>query len=557
MKRLTATSLLVFALHTGAPGLIAQQPSATGPRGDVVELPPMMVEESISSVPWLYVNAGGIEFLSRCSAATTRNLVEAWLTKLQLVHAVVPGTFLARTDVSTVFVLYAQDLRQTVSAEIQRQLQQDRVGIAPSMRLSDRDTHAAIAYIDETRFDASTLSISPNHVRYLLEGRVPELPSWFVDGIARFWRRADFVVDPITLGPLVWIDATETDALAGDSDRPRTLLPAAELFASGAALAVQNRHPRRQQVRAATEELFVRWAIVSGDATRAALWRLADHAATAPVTEEIFETCFGFGFSELRDRLSDYLPRAVKETKRIDPGKPPALPRIAIERATSNQIARVRGEWERLAIGHVQRRLPQVREPYIAQARRTLRRAYDAGDRDPRLLATLGLCELEAGNPTGAVPFLEAATHAGVVRPRAYHELAALRFAALQRRAPEKRTFSFVELAPVLTPLRRAITQAPQLPECFALLAEAWSRCDVSPNASELAELETGARLFARRPAVGLPIATALAHHGRKAEAVAVLDACAPYATDDATRSDIARLREQLAPAPAPASTGR
>jgi len=54
------------------------------------------------------------------------------------------------------------------------------------------------------------------------------------------------------------------------------------------------------------------------------------------------------------------------------------LPDFEVERATSNEIARLRGEWERLAIGHVQRRLPRVREPYIAQARRTLRRAYDA-----------------------------------------------------------------------------------------------------------------------------------------------------------------------------------
>ena len=46
-------------------------PAASGP---AVELPPMMVEESISSVPWLYVNAGGIEFLSRCSASTTLQL---------------------------------------------------------------------------------------------------------------------------------------------------------------------------------------------------------------------------------------------------------------------------------------------------------------------------------------------------------------------------------------------------------------------------------------------------------------------------------------------------
>ena len=168
----------------------------------------MMVEESISSVPWLYVIADNTEFLSRCSASTTSDFVEAWLTKMQLVRALVPETFLARMDVPTVFVLYAQDLQQTVSAEIQRELQgaegrsrsgdsprSTGVNIAPSMRLSDRDMHASIAYIDESLFDASTLSVAPGHVAYLLRNRVPELPGWLIEGVERSWRTSDFVLE--------------------------------------------------------------------------------------------------------------------------------------------------------------------------------------------------------------------------------------------------------------------------------------------------------------------------------------------------------------------------
>jgi hypothetical protein len=530
--------------------------AAAGP----VELPPMLVEESVSSAPWYYVNAGGTEFLSRCSASTTRALVEGWLTKLQLVRALVPEEFLARMDVPTVFVLYAQDLQQTLSAEIQRELQGGEarqgdfprgsgVNIAPSMRLADRDMHASIAYIDEALFDASTMSVSPNHVRYLLERRVPELPAWLVEGIERTYRRADFVMKPITLGPLVWINQGESDALAGDATRPRAPLPATELFTNDALRAVENQHPRRVQARASTQELFFRWAVVSGRRTREALWKFAARADDGPVTEDVFETCFGFDWSELRDRISDYLPRAVKETSRIAPGRLPPLPAIEVERATPNEIARVRGEWERLAIGHVQRRLPQVREPYIVQARRTLRRAFDAGDRDPRLLATMGLCEIDAGNPAGAREFLEPAIAAGVVRPRAYYELARLRFADLRRGVPETKIFSFTELAPIFDPLRRGLTQAPPLPEVFVLLAEAWARCEMTPNTAEFAELERGARLFGRRPSVTYPIALALARHGKRPEAAAVLEASASAVTDENTRAAITRLRAELAAA--------
>jgi len=520
--------------------------------GAPVELPPMLVEESTASVPWLYVKAGDTEFLSRCSEGTTRDLVEAWLTKMQLVRVLVPEQFLAQTDVPSVFVLYAQDLKQTVSAEIQREMQGREgtrgggVNIAPSMRLSDRDMHASIAYIDEALFDAAGLSVAPGHVHYLLQGRVPELPAWLIEGVERAWHRADFVLEPITLRPLVWNNNGESDALANDPARPRALLPANELFATAAARALENRHPRHVGARAGTEELFFRWAIVSGGATREAFWRFAARAAEGPVSEELFEANFGFDFAELRDRLSDYLPKAVGETAHIAPGALPPVPPFEVQPATPNQVARVRGEWERLAIGHVQRRLPRVREPYIAQARRTLRRAFDAGDRDPRLLATMGLCEIDAGNEAGARPFLEPAVAAGVVRPRAYYELARLRLAELRRGAPATKIYSFTDLAPVLDPLRRALTQAPPLPEVYGLLAEAWNCCELTPNPAEFAELEAGARLFARRPAVVYPIACALARHGRKAEAARVLEAGAGAIADDTTRAGMNRLRAEL-----------
>ena len=233
----------------------------------------------------------------------------------------------------------------------------------------------------------------------------------------------------------------------------------------------------------------------------------------------------------------------------IDPGALAPLPRFKVERATPNQIARVRGEWERLAIGHVQRRLPQAREPYLAQARRTLRRAFDAGDHDPRLLATMGLCEIDAGNPAGAREFLEPAVAGGVVRPRAYYELARLRFAELRRGEPETKPFPRAKLAPVIQPLQQALNQAPPLPEVFTLLAEAWARCEISPRTAEFAELETGARLFARHPTVAYPIALVLARHGKKTEAAAVLDACAGDPTDENPPEGLARLRAELAAA--------
>ncbi len=542
----------------GLAPLSAQVPER--PAGAAVELPPMLVEESVSTAPWYYVKAGGTEFLSRCSTSTTRSFVEAWLRQMELVRVLVPEEFLARLEVPTIFVLYAQDLDQTVSAEIQRELNaadERRAGaggprsgganIAPSMRLADRDMHASIAYIDESLFDAETLSVSPGHVYYLLRARVPELPPWLVEGIERLHRGADFVAEPITLNPMVWINRTESSALARDPSHPRPLLPAGELFAPDGARAAESRLIARVQARSATQELFVRWALVSGGPVRDAFWRFVARAATGPVVEEDFEACFGFGYADLRDRLSDYLPRAVSEWHRLRPPRRPETPAYDLDRATSGQVARVRGEWERLAIGHVQRRLPAVREPYVAQARRTLHRAYDAGDRDPALLATMGLCEIDAGDPEAARRYLEPAVNQGVVRPRAYLELALLRYADLLRDAPPDRRFPYSQLAPIVEPLRRSASQSPPLHEAVALLAEAWARCEQAPNAAEWAVLEEGARLFARNAAVTSSVALALARHGRAGEAAGWLDVSAAYAADDALREAIAKVRAELA----------
>ncbi len=545
---------------------VARHAAAAEP--ETIQLPPMIVETSTEKVRWLYASGSGTEFLSRCSIATTRRYAEAWLKKMQLLRTLVPPAFLAQMDVPAVMVLYAQDLKEGVSPEIQRQLREvqadqntgrrpgspgpTRVGYAPNLRLNDRDMHASFVYIDEARFEPKTLIVAPKYLRYLLERRVPLLPAWLIEGVDRTYVNADLVTAPITFPPFVWIHRWDSDALARDAQMPRALLPAVELFSPLALSQESDRHPRRVEIMTSQVELFFRWAVDSGGPHRDALWKFAERAAVEPVTEEVFEACFGFGFSELRDRLSDYLPRAVRESPRTDPGKLAPLPPLDVRPATPHEIARLRGEWERLAIGHVQRDLPQVRELYAEQARRTLRKAFEAGDRDPRLLATMGLCEIDAGNEAGAREFLEPAIDAGVVRPRAYFEVARLRFTEL-RRAHPTRLFTYAELAPVFAPLRQAATQAPPLPEVYTLFAEAWVRSGSQPSREDWALLETGARYFPHRPAVAFPLALVFASRGLKAPTEAILAAAEDYIADDAMRTRFAELRAVLAAPPKPA----
>ncbi len=558
-------SLAALALAGTAALARGQSPNPLAAAADApaVELPPMVVAESAAAPPWLYVKVGNMEYLSRCSAATTRSYAEEWERALQIMGAFVPDSLLPRNEIPALTILVSQSFGQSTSPELLRELKQQaalhdraRFGqepraisyrFAPNMRLEDRDTYATFAYVDESRFDASRLTATPAYLRFLLERRVPALPAWFIEGIDQAYRNATLSLDEITLPDFSWVDDAQTRWLARSPDAPRALLPASELFAPDALRGPINGNPQRVETMKAQVALFVRWALEGGVSTRDALWQFAARAAEQPVTELMFESWFGFDFAELRDRLSDYLPGTLQKFPRLDPGKLPRVPRAAVRPATVSEIARLRGEWERLAIGFVKNGQPEVQEHYVAQARRTLHRAYDTGDRDPRLLARLGLCELTAGDAAAARSFLESATAARVGRARAYYELARLHLADLRRDQPATKLFSPAELSPSLDLLRVGARQKPLLPEMFLLLGDALVRSSVAPTAEDFVLLDVGAAAFARRPDVSFQLALALARHGKRDSAAALLAASSDYVNDDNLRARFAQLRQTLA----------
>jgi hypothetical protein len=374
------------------------------------------------------------------------------------------------------------------------------------------------------------------------------LPQWFIEGLAGLHMQASFVVDPITLPAFTWISAEETAAIVRDAEIRRAFLPMSEMFAPDALLGAANTHPLRVAVWRSQVRLFIRWALDPGHApARENLWQLVRRACEQPLTEAMLMECFGFGYADLRDRLSDYLAVAVKTPIRIPPRKLPPAPRVEVRTATPLEIARSRGEWERLEIAFVRERHPEFVERYVEQARTTLRRAVGSGLRDPQLFASLGLCEIDAGDPEAAQPWLETAATANVVRPRVYFEIARLRWQALTRDAPETRFFSSAELEPILAPLRRATRQAPLLPEVMMLLQDVWLRSRETTLPPDLPFLIDATRQFRRYPAVGFNMALLLARHGQTGEALDVLNVAVQFVTDDELRARYRGLHEHLA----------
>src|SRR5687767_9103918 len=82
-----------------APATSLAAPKSAVEREKAIELPPMIISETSKAPPWLYVAAGDTEYLSRCSAATTRDFVTAQLEVRRMLQVFVPADILASSAV--------------------------------------------------------------------------------------------------------------------------------------------------------------------------------------------------------------------------------------------------------------------------------------------------------------------------------------------------------------------------------------------------------------------------------------------------------------------------
>lgn len=544
--------------------LLAGAVPLVGAEDKVVELPPMVVAESAQTPPWLYLRTPYCEYLSRCSNGVTRDFVQGDLRQFQLLRVFIPDSLLLKTDLPPLVVLdrielkpaddtIAQDMTTLQSQRHEEQQRADGLLAAPmhvqtllNLRVDDRDSSGLFAYLDEKKYDGDKMVLTPGYVRFMLERHVPDLPGWFVEGAVEIFSESVFTGDPILVKPFNWISYRETQALVRNPDFPRALLPMNELLSADVFRAEGDRAAARRDVFRAQVALFFRWAIDPRNGMRDAYFRLVERASREAVNEQIFEECFGFGYAEMRDRLSDYLPLAVKDSFRLDPGRL-ERPKVGDARkATKEEVARLLGEWERLEINYVKARHPEFAGRFAQEARRTLLRGYELGDREPTLLASLGLCEIDAGNESAAPFYLDRAVAARVGRPRAHYESARLLFMALTRNLGKDGKLTVGETEQVVAPLRVALTQAPLLPEAVTLFAGTWLVSAGNPTERDLFLLEQTARSFPARPLIAYGAALVLARNGR---ADVARDLCAQtlrFPLDDALRARFTALKDSF-----------
>lgn len=546
-----------------------------GEEKPVVALPPFIVEEAAKGPPWRYTETPGYEVLSRCNDATTRRVIESHHALHQLLAHILPESLQLRTSVPRALILYDEELQPAASQEVIARLLRPepapvadepatlpggrglrlgpagaarRVQFLPNLRLWDRDGMAVFMIVRHGDFDADRLALTPDYVAFLVKSRLPALPPWFVHGFVALYKDIKYERARLTLEPMEWISRLHTAALKKEPKHAPPVRPLAGFLRSE--LSPADAHGTYTPVEAwrAQALLLVRWGLdPAGGERREAFLRYVERSAVAGASEELWQECLGLDFAATEAQLTAYLPTAVRRSVSFKPGRLAPLPPYVLRDASDGQIARLKGDWERLEIPYVRKISAELAPKYVEQARRTLRRAYDRGERDARLLAVLGLCEIDAGHDAGARDYLEAAQAIGPIRPRASYELARLRFAA-GRSAPAGAggRLSAAQAAEVLKPLFAARAAAPPLPEVYELIADVWAGVDSVPNRQHLAVLDEGVRLFPRHAPLVFRTAELFVAHGYRADATALLEVADQLATEEPERERLVALRRQL-----------
>lgn len=582
-----AVCALVAAL--GCPAWLSAQesPPAGAP---VVELPKFVVTDNRELPPpesWRYATIPGFEILSNASDKATQRLLRDFDMFRQALGHVWP----IPQQISQPTALILSGRKGKFDGFVPAGKYKPDAGFA-SLFLKQGNRTAIVVDLQSTTLnvlnvdgadDAATGTnsglISVEHdkqlyreyIRYLLSRNEPRLPAWLEEGLSQIIIRMKFdartiefakLEDPNTisaeagmvqqLNALATADDPEAQTLPGapaeDRDfnaalRRRALVPLAKFFAvthdSPEAVNVLGNNVWAKQAYA-----FVHMCLYGERGKfQKPFTQLLTRLGREPMSEELFKSVFKMSYKDMLMQIRGYVEFTVYEAKEFRAKEDVILapPPLALREATQSEVGRIKGEAMLLA-GHQ------------AAARTELIAPYTRGERDPNLLAALGLFEKQHGEEARARKFLEAAYAAKSLRPDATLELARYRYAdAVAAPAGADGRFSPAQVAAVAEPLLRARRQPPHQHALYELLGDTWVRSAAPPKKEDIVPLIEGAQLFPMRLKLiyqaGLfastvdetQVAHAMADHGIR------------YAPDPNTKKRFEDLKATLPPAPPPA----
>lgn len=565
--------------------------------GEVFELPEFVVAERPELPPaesWLYAETPGFEILSSISPSRTQRFTRDFQRLQQAIDTVWPAlSTRAGTSVPVMIVLCgSRDFRAFAPP------QGDETSNFNSSRFfSDSERQAIVvafapewqnfAGIEDEEADgrADTLALSLTmqadpyrafylqYFRYLIRRSVGITRPWLEEGMVQLMASIEFSRKHAAIGKLgndapgfggtngssAWMNSVAGGPMAGgaitggeaqggyspassgvgsasisrDFNRVlarQALMDFSELFASD--------RPKEASSYAMQCYAFVHLCLFGqGKKYQAPFADFVRRTAAEPASEAIFRECFGQTYRQMERVLRDYIDFTAYEPVEFR-GKNgsdafPELPLIDVREAIQAEVGRIKGETFRLA---------GQPEP----ARKELIAAYVRGEKDPRLLAALGLHERGIGRDARARKFLEAAAAARVERPRAYLELARLRLAEEKARAGDGGRLSRLQVVTVLAPLHTGCSQLPPMAELYETIAEVWLATDETPSREDLRQLYGGAHRFPTQLKLIYLAAAVAVRAGDAVNARVLIDHGIEHAPSEPVRARFRELEARL-----------
>jgi hypothetical protein len=568
---------LTFGAFAGV--ALAQEKSAD----PIVELPKVVVTDSRELPPpesWRYAEIPGFEILSNASDKATQSLIRDFRGFSFAIDVVWPGLqpqnsptisliICGRGGKFDVFVPGKENATDTGQASL---LLQDREQTAIVLDFQAKTIRlASVAAAQNTASDLAPAADpdaapDPNansgemeidsykqlyreYLRYLMSRAQPHFPAWFEEGLAQLFMGMTFDERTITFAKLEDPNESSPTGAAMDHDfnralEGRALMPFQEMFTVERDSATAT-NPLGS-VWAKQSQAFVHYILYGeGQRYKKAFLTFLLRLQKEPPSEKLFKECFNKSYNSMLTDLRGYQQMAAYTAKewRLPKGQSnPPPPLIALREATQSEIGRIKGDALRLA-GHPQAAHTALIAPYIR------------GERDPRLLAALGLEEHTAGHDDRAEKFLAAAVAAKVERPRAYLELARFRYqAGLAAATASDGRLNAEQVSQVLTPLLAARTQSPPLSEIYELMSDTLARSAEVPKREMIAPLFDGVNLFPGKLALAYQTAVICLRAGEMKGAAALVEHGLRLAPNENARARFEALKAELPPAPTPAA---
>jgi hypothetical protein len=272
--------------------------------------------------------------------------------------------------------------------------------------------------------------------------------------------------------------------------------------------------------------------------------QFASHLMSEPVTEELFKQCFGRTYKQMAVEMRSYLQIAFYQSilYKVPRGRKlfSELDNVAVRDATQAEIGRIKGEVLRLGGRPVDSRNEFI-TPYLR------------GEREPALLASLGLLESLEKREDRALKFLEAAARANAERPRAYLELAKIRLRKTQAAMdnPAGR-LDATQAAFVMEPLMAARRQQPPMRGVYSLIGDILLRGAAKPGGEQLKLMLEGVRFFPHNIELLHKTATLCLDNGNPEQASVLIEHGLKITQVSQSNEEFEKLRARL-----PAAIGR